>query len=1043
MQEKNKRLSATIPFLIVLVALAACGQDERTPEERVAETQQAVCVAAPSSSCQALDEFTPVLDTAATPTWGWRNLITEYAGLIKGNDITAALQQAVKDIAVPVPSSLNPNAPLNTQIFRPTVYIPAGNYVLSSTVKLEYGSGIAIVGADPATTTIKWIGPAASNSAVQTFTATTTPVQYFIDQSSNADMFRVIDVGSMKFSRLTLDGNTTARIGVQLIQSFCYGKFTPAERAECPNLWVLPTDTNNAPKYPVLAEGTAVTGIEFNDDVFTGMSYGVVESEHVELNDSQTTVILDSGLGLFAGTTDIPKYSVNGDRSSSSVDNQGDILIRRSKFHAIAQQAVSIYGSNAFNWFIAESEFVGCYQGIHVGSYGGVVAINNRFISNGLAGKPVTIDNVLGAATKNGMDIYLGGAYPQVVRGNYSSGSGLLPASRKFLRVGAVASVEISGNYVVTLPPPPLVNEPYPEAIITSAETQMTLFDNYFESARNGIYAVETLAPNSGSQQWSDGPRIVHGGNSFSLTSLAHCTATCDNVLASAPDAGSISAPCEFISPADLNVLYGGIANEIALGNGNCIAVGKDSCFTPSDSSAPIVSAAAQAAKDSLECQIPPAPQAVMRPVTNITSLGCPVLVPGACSDAINGWLSAANPPNKSLLFIPATGFYLDKTIEVPSGRDVVIAGDGAKSVLFWLTTDATKPDAAMFHLAAPAHATLRDFFGQLHAASVTRPGGILIESHDDIGGGLVFGDTLNVSFAKSAIDVLGLDNISVRAELSGGGSTERLLGVTGGGKASSGDSTQTKGVQMFAGGGGSLGSFIELKNWGKTVLVGVDNEQAFNGLVLDQSGYLSLANGRFLPKLQYPPESANFADQPNIVVRGTFRGRATFVGVSIDGAVSALGATSGASVLSLDNFFETSGASPLQPVETMSCPPPPSSTPTAANWLDCSYAEVLRPPSTSIPTDVTQIALQDATRCPGAPPNLTYCLAKVGNATDCGVKTFVNTMLADERAALAAVVVPESACAGTQVRLHRLTFHGIETSPSTFMGPAFRVQRN
>lgn len=53
--------------------------------------------------------------------------------------------------------------------------------------------------------------------------------------------------------------------------------------------------------------------------------------------------------------------------------------------------------------------------------------------------------------------------------------------------------------------------------------------------------------------------------------------------------------------------------------------------------------------------------------------------------------------------------------------------------------------------------------------------------------------------------------------------------------------------------------------------------------------------------------------------------------------------------------------------------------------------------------------------RCPGN-QNLTYCFANVGNATDSGVKLFVTNMLADERAALAAVVVPESACAGTQV---------------------------
>ncbi len=157
--------------------------------------------------------------------------------------------------------------------------------MLTSTVKLEYGSGIAIVGEDPATTKIKWMGPAAQSAAVTTFTLATkthSSKPYLIDQSSNADMFRVIDVAQMKFSRLKLDGNNTARIGVQLIQSYCYPDDTPAGKAYCPNLWVLPTDPSDPIQEP-LASATAMTGIEFNDNVFMNMSYGVVTGEHTRL----------------------------------------------------------------------------------------------------------------------------------------------------------------------------------------------------------------------------------------------------------------------------------------------------------------------------------------------------------------------------------------------------------------------------------------------------------------------------------------------------------------------------------------------------------------------------------------------------------------------------------------------------------------------------------------------------------------------------------------------------------------------------------------
>jgi len=81
------------------------------------------------------------------PFASWSNLKRDYGA--KGDGIfddTAALQAAVSDL---------------TATGRPrNLFIPAGTYLVTQTVTLLGGLGAGIIGADPATTTIKWGGAA-------------------------------------------------------------------------------------------------------------------------------------------------------------------------------------------------------------------------------------------------------------------------------------------------------------------------------------------------------------------------------------------------------------------------------------------------------------------------------------------------------------------------------------------------------------------------------------------------------------------------------------------------------------------------------------------------------------------------------------------------------------------------------------------------------------------------------------------------------------------------------------------------------------------
>ena len=96
-------------------------------------------------------------------------------------DDTAALQAAFNAVA--------------TQSHQAdTLYIPAGTYLISSTLTLNHDINVSIVGEDPTTTTIKWGG------------------------ANGGTMMQVNGTAYSKFDRVTFDGQNTA--GVDVDQSW-------------------------------------------------------------------------------------------------------------------------------------------------------------------------------------------------------------------------------------------------------------------------------------------------------------------------------------------------------------------------------------------------------------------------------------------------------------------------------------------------------------------------------------------------------------------------------------------------------------------------------------------------------------------------------------------------------------------------------------------------------------------------------------------------------------------------------------------------------
>jgi hypothetical protein len=122
---------------------------------------------------------------------------------------------------------------------------------------------------------------------------------------------------------------------------------------------------------------------------------------------------------------------------------------------------------------------------------------------------------------------------------------------------------------------------------------------------------------------------------------------------------------------------------------------------------------------------------------------------------------AAAWTGTRPVVHLPAGSYPVDHTLEIPSGCDLQLVGDGYKTLLQWTGVG----NGPVLHLAGPARATLRDFSvlgGVFGAANGIHADTILIDKCDQPGA-RVYGDEMHIYRSPQfGLLVEGLTNASV-----------------------------------------------------------------------------------------------------------------------------------------------------------------------------------------------------------------------------------------------------------------------------------------
>ncbi len=817
--------------------------------------------------------------------------------------------------------------------------------------------------------------------------------------AAGGDMLRMVDDGYSKVSRLTFDGGGTARALVDVVQSACYSN--PGANAQC-NLPV--------PSSPNVSGAGGTYFLEFNDDVFKNAQFGVVgdfgvlsavQPEWCAPWDASTANCGPGGTAALCcyGNPNGPVYTPPAAGVIPALNsNLGNFVIRRSTFSGLSSYGIVTANQNALDWLVADSRFY------NIG-FGGPAGYDTAAIGRLYNGSYVLTNN---SFASNNRDVVLHGPAADVIRGNTSINS------NAFLWAGGGSwnyELDVSGNYIVTSGG--FVSNAgsgecawpgFPPYGICVGVSNLTLLDNYINVPNGvGVFTAGTT------------PELVEGGNSMAVGNqlISPWNGYPQPLLLSvAPDTIGAGAPVPAAAQYAYNSVYAAGTNYWGA--------------TPAKST---------------------------RTVYNIQSLFADCTsAAGNCGSELSAWLTTA--PQNIAVYFPAVfqgtsvaTYYLKTPIDVPAGLDVTFFGDGVNSKVEWVGAAGAASDPYMIHFKAGAGlspvGSVRDMELVAHATGKSRPGGILVDVLDNTGD-MVFVDTVAAGFTKSLIDLVGVDKTSVRADQSGGGN-ERMIGVTGGGAGVNG-SGSTAGVVMFGGGGATSGTLVDLRNWGKAVLIGTDNEGRTQGVTLAQSGYLTMDGGRLVTgtvqscgSAGQPPTQNGccsglfnqggickyaFATQPHVVVQSTFKGTATFANLD-DGAGIFSSANPQAKVLSLSNGFAT------------------DYNQYACTMNACTFTQQ----NPGARAALNQMSVFNWDLC--SPVSYYWCEAQPsagGGANPtlppAGAASSVAAMLADLRAVNEAP--PARACGLANVRLHRLYFEGTTTgNPADFMRTAIRVQHN
>jgi len=293
---------------------------------------------------------------------------------------------------------------------------------------------------------------------------------------------------------------------------------------------------------------------------------------------------------------------------------------------------------------------------------------------------------------------------------------------------------------------------------------------------------------------------------------------------------------------------------------------------------------------------LPPTPPTRSRKVFEVPA--------GSGSEAIQRAIDEAARlrGQRPVVHLPMGSYKVEKTLVVPAGCDVQLAGDGAAQTatqLSWAGAD----DGVVLRLAGPSRATLRDF-----SVNAAQARAIVVERADQPGG-RIFANELNASGPTeqthgrtTALRVNGLEqtNVLLRA-LQGSGNGGGWVEVIGGPHAAAARNQ----VSIFTGATSSAAGQYDVQHGGRLVSRGVYHEQssaALSGLNLSGSGTLSIDATRF--------NYATSAASPTIAA-DNFRGLFTLatcmlmpVGTKESCRIEMRGDGSGASVLALNDQF-------------------------------------------------------------------------------------------------------------------------------------------
>jgi len=215
------------------------------------------------------------ITNSKTPLGSWANIKNRFKAVGNGaHDDTEAFQIALDSL-----SDQFTNYNMNTKSMYFVIYLPAGTYVLSSTLKLTGKMGVSIIGEDKSKVRIKWKGPAKDTMLVANGSS------YF------------------KISNITWDNGGVSNveaIGIHWLDKIT-GKYAPTS--------------------------IELSDLNFEEGFYYGISGGTNANEGTGANDAE-------------------------------------VVINNCTFKECRKAGVAIHGYNALDYWIWNSEFIGCNNGI-------------------------------------------------------------------------------------------------------------------------------------------------------------------------------------------------------------------------------------------------------------------------------------------------------------------------------------------------------------------------------------------------------------------------------------------------------------------------------------------------------------------------------------------------------------------------------------------------------------------------------------------------------------------------------------------------------